>query len=61
MFSVALRFGLRPEAGFAGREAKLRLVRSTLEKEGVHGGTIGSPVCNARNARFLDVQRFHDA
>jgi hypothetical protein len=26
-----------------------------LKKEGAHGGTMGSPVLNARDVRFLDV------
>jgi hypothetical protein len=26
-----------------------------LKKEGAHGGTMGSPMLNARDVRFLDV------
>jgi hypothetical protein len=43
---------LRPEAGFAGREARSSCGLCATEKEGVHGGTMGSPVFDVR---FLDV------
>jgi hypothetical protein len=32
-----------PEAGFAGREARMTFDRAEAVKEGVRGGTTGSP------------------
>jgi hypothetical protein len=49
------RFDMRPEAGFAGREAKRTPVGSATQREGAHGGTMGSPTPNARDVGFLDV------
>jgi hypothetical protein len=37
------RGGLSPEADFAGREARFADYDAT-EKEGAHGGTMGSPM-----------------
>ena len=42
--ATRVRDGRWPEAGFAGREAQPTPVRLAAEKEGAHGGTMGSPM-----------------